>query len=275
MTLAKKIVIGFVTCFLILLAVAFFAIKSSERFVASTNWVDHTNHVLLEFEKIWTNTAEAESAERGFVITDNPIYAEKIKIANAASFEHLTTVKKLTADNPTQQVNLEALEKELNRHAEFFDRCIALGNINSLKARELVSSGEGKRIQEEIIKIIERSMEIESQLLKQRDKSSQSDAGNFNLVFAFLLIVISGILIVVYKIISTNLKALKESETETAEKNWLLTGNSELNELLNGEQTTSELASNTIGFMCAYLNANIGAVYLFNPKNSMLELSGN
>jgi CheY-like chemotaxis protein/CHASE3 domain sensor protein/putative methionine-R-sulfoxide reductase with GAF domain len=274
MTLAKKILIGFMACFLVLAGVSIFAVKSSNRFVASTNWVDHTNQVLFQLEIIRSYSADAESAERGFVISNNTVYLDALTLACSSSLEHLTKVKELTKDNPIQRNNLGELETRLNMHQVFLDRCTELARNNPTKARELVASGEGKRIEDAIIAIIDNAQAIESGLMTQRKQASFADADSFNYIFAALILVIMCILIVVYRIISGNLKALKLSEAETAGKNWLLMGNSELNGILSGEQSTEELATNTIGYLCGYLKASLGAVYLLNDKNNELELIG-
>ncbi len=194
--------------------------------------------------------------------------------ANIKAIEKLENVKKLTKDNPIQQNNIEKLSKELKLRFDNLNTCITLRKADYEKARAFVVLGEGKQIQDEIRKIIDEAQQLERTLLTQRIEDSANDAIKFNIVFAILLLVIVLILIVVYNIVAENLKALKSSESENANKNWLLTGNSELNEKLIGDQSITQLANNTISFLCKYLNANIGAVYLFNKKENTLMLSG-
>ncbi len=49
MTLSRKIVLGFAACALVLLVVAIFSFKTSEKFVTSNALVNHSNQVLYEF----------------------------------------------------------------------------------------------------------------------------------------------------------------------------------------------------------------------------------
>lgn len=274
MTLGRKIVIGFIACAVVLLGVAIFSFKNSEKFVASNTLVNDSNQVLYEFEQILMSSVDAETGVRGYVITGDDDFLKPFTTANTKIIEKLEKVKELTKDNPNQQNNIEELAKELKLRFDNLNTCITLRKDDFEKARAFVSSGEGKEIQDEIRKIIDESQELERTLLAQRIQDSQDDASKFNIVFAVLLLVIVMILIVVYTIVATNLKALKNSESETASKNWLLTGNSELNEKLIGDQSIAQLANNTISFLCTYLNANIGAVYLFNEKDNTLMLSG-
>lgn len=58
--------------------------------------------------------------------------------------------------------------------------------------------------------------------------------------------------------------SLRETTEANEKHNWLTTGQNQLNEKLVGDQSIEELASSTISFLCTYLKANIGAVYLLN-----------
>jgi CheY-like chemotaxis protein/signal transduction histidine kinase/CHASE3 domain sensor protein len=274
MTLGKKIIIGFIACVLVLLGVAIFSFKTSEKFVASNALVNHSNQVLYEFEQILMSSIDAETGVRGYVITGDDNFLESFSSANIKAMEQLAKVKELTKDNPNQQKNIEELAKQLKMRFDNLNRIIALRKKDFKESRDLVASGEGRQIQDEIRKRIDQAEETEHTLLAERIQASQDDANNFNLVFAILLLFIIFILVVVYTIVASNLKALKSAELETASKNWLLTGNAELNEKLIGDQSIVQLANNTISFLCTYLKANIGAVYLFNDKDNTLMLGG-
>lgn len=69
-------------------------------------------------------------------------------------------------------------------------------------------------------------------------------------------------------------RSLRETTEANKKHNWLAAAQNQLNEKLIGNQNIEELSGNTISFICTYLNANIGAVYLFNDKNNNLILSG-
>ena len=274
MNLGRKIVIGFIACAMVLVGVALFSFKNSEKFVASNTLVNISNQVLYEFEQILLTSVDAETGVRGYVITGDDNFLKHYITANTKIIENIKKINKLTQDNFNQQINIEKLTKVLQLRFDNLNTCVNLRKNNFEKARAFIASGEGKKIQDEIRKIISESQQLERSLLAQRTQNSAEDASKFNIVFAVLLLVIVLILIVVYTIVATNLKALKNSESQTASKNWLLTGNSALSEKLMGDQNIEQLANNTISFLCNYLKANIGAVYLFNENENTLLLSG-
>ncbi len=273
-TFSRKILLGFIACALILFGVAIFTFKNSEKFIASNAMINHTNLVLYEFEQLLVTSIDGETGMRGFVITGDDNFLEPYLNANAKAIEHLNKVKELTKDNLNQQKNIEELQKEFKKQNSYFSRSIEIRKKDFARAREIVATGEGKRIEDRIREIIDRAQAIEHSLIAERKKASDSDAGTFNVVFAILILIIVVILIIVYNIVTTNLRALEIAEAETVSKNWLLTGNSKLSEKLIGVQHIEELATNSISFLCTYLKANIGAVYIFNDKESTLVLRG-
>jgi len=278
MTLDKKILTGFVVCAVILFGVGIFSYKNSKKFIASNTLVDQTNKVLYEFSQILTAITDAETGNRGFIITGDNAYLEPFTNAERTIEEHLIKVKELTKDSTVQQ-KIKELEKEIKIRFNHLKSSIALRKIVPVaigieKSREFVASGVGKESQDRIRGIIDSIQKLELTLLAERKQASEDDANNFNFVFVILMVIIILVLIVVYSIVTSNLKTLKRSEEETTSKNWLLTGNTELNEKLIGDKSLEELANNTISFLCTYLKAQIGAAYLFNKKESALILNG-
>ncbi|MBW3545967.1 MAG: nitrate- and nitrite sensing domain-containing protein, partial [Bacteroidetes bacterium] len=65
---------------------------------------------------------------------------------------------------------------------------------------------------------------------------------------------------------------LQKLSQENKTRDWLLTGNSELNDLMRGEQEIRELAQAVVSKLTEYMNAQVGAIYL--AENGQLKLTG-
>ncbi len=65
--------------------------------------------------------------------------------------------------------------------------------------------------------------------------------------------------------------SLKTSAKENERHVWISTGLNRLNDTLRGDLKTEELAESTIAFMCEYLNADIGALYLLDEDGKRLS----
>ncbi len=272
LTLSQKILAGFLVCTIILVATAIFAIRNNEKYSDTTQWVNHTYEVLQEFEQIQASAVDAQTGTRGYVITGNEAFLEPYTAALNSINEHVGRVRELCVDNPAQLQNINKLQKEIDLEDKYFEDLIDLRKKDFDKARVVVSAGTGKQLMDDLRRTILVCQDMENKLLVERKQASAEDARSFNIVFITLLIVIAVVLISVFIVINTNLRALKKAEQEAAERNWILTGNFELNEKLRGEKTESELAQSIITQLCTYLNTQIGAMYLLD--NGELNLSG-
>jgi CheY-like chemotaxis protein len=274
MTLDKKIQAGFIGCSLVLLVIAMISFRNSEKFVDTNQWVNHTHEVLYEFDQILISSVNAETGARGFVITNDESYLEPFNASKARLFEHIQKVRALTSDNPGQQKNIDDIERLATAHINHLEKKIEARKLDFEKAKQIVVTGEGKRIEDEIRKAIEHAKSIEQGLLVERKQASENDAKSFNVIFIALLLIIVGVLVVVYFIISTNLKALRKAEMETAHKNWSLTGSAELVKKMQGNKRVDELSEVIINHLAVYLNAHIGAFYVVDNADTHLRLTG-
>ncbi len=55
---------------------------------------------------------------------------------------------------------------------------------------------------------------------------------------------------------------------------WQITGQTQLNDKMRGEQNISTLANNVIQHLCKFLSAQVGALYILDEQDEMLKLAG-
>jgi len=245
----KKILGGFILCCIALIIVAVISFKNSEQFVDTNQWVNHSHEVLYELEQILVNAVEAETGTRGFVTTGDEDYLMPFNDSKENLSAHVEKARNLMSDNPAQSKNLAALEQLTEEHLNHLDKCIGLRREDYEKARELIRSGESRRILNEIRSLIRNAREIEQALLVKRKQASEDDIRNFNIIFMVLLTVIAIVLVIIYFIIVGNLKALRRSERETEDKNWTLAGGGELTKGMQGNKQLGELSQAIINHL--------------------------
>jgi CheY-like chemotaxis protein/signal transduction histidine kinase/CHASE3 domain sensor protein len=272
LTLNQKILAGLIGCTIVLAVVTFFSFRNSEKFIDTNKWVNHTHEVLYELDQTLLGSVDAETGTRGYVITGNEGFLDPYYSGIKSLVAHLDKTQKLTEDNPEQQKNLEDLRAAVNNSLAFRKEMVEARKKDFDLALKLVLSGRDKQGQDEIRRIVFKCKEIEQNLLTIRNAASESDTKGFNMVFLLLIFIIAFVLLAVYLIINTNLRALREAELENANKNWLLSGSFELNNKTRGEKAEAELAQAVIDQLCTYLNAHVGVIYLY--ENGHLTLSG-
>ena len=272
-TLDKKILAGFAACCLLLVGVAILSFQNSEKFLATNYWVNHTHQVLFELEHILGSSVDAETGERGYIITGENNYLEPYLSSKKQLFLHLEKAKELTVDNPTQQRNLSELQQKLVTLSNRMEDVITTRKTKGFaEAQKMIATNEGKLMLDDVRERLAKSVAMEDSLLREREIVSRQDTESFTHIFIALLLVIAAVLLVVYAIISTNLNALKKSEAENNNKNWNLTGSGELTKFLQGNKLVTELSQIVVDYLSGFLNAQVGAFYIAEKYDNSLKL---
>lgn len=275
LTLERKILGGFVICCLVLSLVAVVSYRNGAKLEVSNQWVAHTHEVLSAFEQVLVHELDAETAERGYIITGNTDYLNAYNQAIGQVSGSIAQVKSLTGDNRVQQANIRNIQQLTDTVARFFGGCIrARETLGFDHARDLLETGTGNRLVENLRSAIGDAMGMEQALLVERRQVSTADSRSFDIIFAVLLVLIGIVLIAVYVVVRTNLRALKKAEHETGQKNWALTGTGRLTRATQGNMRLEELSRTIIQHLAEWVDAQAGALYVVTEDGIHFKLRG-
>ena len=101
-SVGTKIAAAFTTVLVILIAIGTRSFLSTDKMADTSRMVDHTHHVLEDLEKIISRLKDAETGQRGYVITGDEKYLEPYNTAVPLIDPAIDDVKQLTSDNPRQ-----------------------------------------------------------------------------------------------------------------------------------------------------------------------------
>jgi CHASE3 domain sensor protein len=110
-----------------LVAMTWLVHKSDGRFNNSFNWVMQSYKVLDLFEQTQSHIVDAEANERGYLLTGRNEYLEPYHNAMTAVQDSLSELKRLTQNDPSQQLNIVALEQLVSDNL-VFDPATAFAN---------------------------------------------------------------------------------------------------------------------------------------------------
>jgi CheY-like chemotaxis protein len=272
--LSHKILGAFLSCCLLLLVVGVISFRNSQEFLQSNEMVNHTHEVMIEIEKILLNSVDAETGVRGYILANNEQYLEPFISAKSNLWEHLVKGRTLVSDNPEQKITLDKLEEQTGALINHLEECIQLRRVDYEQSRALLTSGESKRLLDDIRALSGKATAVEQHLLNDRKEKSEQEARTFNLIFSSLLFLILAVLMIAYMIIMQNLRALKKAQSETAAKNWSLTRSTELIKEMQGNQDSNQLAQIIISRLAQYLDASLGVLYLVEGERASLRVAG-
>jgi signal transduction histidine kinase/DNA-binding response OmpR family regulator/CHASE3 domain sensor protein len=165
-SLTRNLVIGFGFSLLLLLGSSLASYLSIHNLLQSSKWVTHTYKVISELENIIAPVREAETAQRGFIISDDPAYLEPFHGAFQESLNALERVQNLTTDNSDEQQRCENLRVFINKR---FSKLEAL--IDAKKNNNLINTNDlqaGKEYMDSIRVTILLMKNTETELLSQR-----------------------------------------------------------------------------------------------------------
>jgi two-component system cell cycle sensor histidine kinase/response regulator CckA len=155
------------TC--IFLIGAAFTIAAHSRATAAW-WVDHTHLVLRAADRAVGGLVNAETAQRGFVLTGREPYLEPYQAGLDAYRQSLHELRTLTADDAAQQRRVDTLAALATAKLQELDSTIAVRRSDGLDAAVArVESGRGKAVMDTLRGVASRVQGAEQALLIERE----------------------------------------------------------------------------------------------------------
>ena len=154
------------------LAVALTLVEQrTQREVAdSAAWVAHTREVAREFQVTRTLLDEAETGQRGYLLTEREAYLQPYEQKRTEVDGHLTQLRALTADNPSQQVRLARLEPLVTSRLAVLARTIAAARAHHREdAIQIIQTDNGQQLMDAIRATVAAGIQEEDQLLDARE----------------------------------------------------------------------------------------------------------
>ena len=157
---------------LILGAITFDGIRRSSQ---SRALVAHTRDIIDRAQSTLSALQDAETGERGFLITGEPSYLEPYDRGVSSLASDTTALRALTKDNAAQQRRLDSLDVLILERMQLLATGIAFRKVSGLdSARTIVASGRGKALMDAIRVQLGEVISTERALLEQR-QSNEAD----------------------------------------------------------------------------------------------------
>src|SRR3954469_15641171 len=113
-TFGRKLGMGFALACAVLLLVASSGYTSIHTLIDNDRWVGHTHQVRREIASLLSLVTDAETNERGFVLTNDQAYNLAFQAAAQRVPAVVDGLISLTADNPRQQARLAVIKPALS-----------------------------------------------------------------------------------------------------------------------------------------------------------------
>ena len=189
-TFGKKIAAGFALSFVFLAAIGAVAYRSIDILSRTMTWRTHTHVVLEQLLHLGGLMKDAETGQRGYIITGDESFLEPYQAAVTGIAKAVGDLRELTSDNPAQQALIGRAEPLIAAKLSELKRTIEIRrNRDVEQATKVVHEGEGKKFMDELRRVLADMEHEERNLLVQRDEAvvSAVSTANFTIVFGTLL----------------------------------------------------------------------------------------
>ncbi len=174
-SIGKGLTIGLAITVAVLLVSGWLSYRNLRRISKNEALVVHTHEVLDEVSDLLGTLAEAETQQRSYLITGEPLYLEPCRAAVAAAYGHVERLRKLTEDSPRQQHAVAALRPNIRLRLESLEKGIAVRDAEGLDgARSYLMIGKGRREMDAIRSRLADIERTEQNLLALRENQSRA-----------------------------------------------------------------------------------------------------
>lgn len=172
------ITVGLSVATCLLLVITILTYFRTDQFISNSRWVDHTYTVLLQIDKVMSILKDAETGQRGYLLTNDETFLAPYRNAVSELPQQLQTLLRLTEDNQQQHDTILNFRNMVYQKLELLQQGIAMqGKLHQGVNQEVLDIlTTGKKTMDEIRANTIKISETEISLLDQRAKTAEENA---------------------------------------------------------------------------------------------------
>ncbi|MET0263672.1 MAG: response regulator [Rariglobus sp.] len=222
----------------------------------NSQMVAHTHTVIKTLESILSLAKDAETGQRGYLLTGEAAYLEPYSEALKRIEVRVADLERLIVDNPAQLGRVPMLKYHIaNKLGELAETIELQRSRGPEAALVVVRSDRGKIFMDALRQNIGEMVAAEEQLRSRR--LAESDLAFRTAVWNSIAVSVVGLVLAT---VITWL--LRRVEVAKQRQEWIQSGQLRLAGQLVGEQKVDDLADNALRFLSDYLEAQVGAMYI-------------
>jgi methyl-accepting chemotaxis protein len=202
LTTGKKLAGGFGLALVILLVVNIISYRNTTTLLEDIRLRTQTQEVLSHLKDVLIVMLNAETGQRGYLLTGDQTYLEPYLEAIGKVESEMADVEKLTANNPTQERKVQSLKSIVKQRLDILGERIKLRKEEGFNAAlQAVLTGEGRNAMQEARKLLDEMENEAKELLAQRQDQAEASSRTTRLsialgsVLAVALLSLAGLLI--------------------------------------------------------------------------------
>jgi CheY-like chemotaxis protein/signal transduction histidine kinase/CHASE3 domain sensor protein len=230
--------------------------------------VKHTLEVIQQLEGLMSGLKDAETGQRGFLLTGDEQYLESYANATAALPGNMTALRRLMADDAAQQQRLDTLQGLVaNKMQEIAETIAIRRSGDSAKAIAMIRSDRGLAVMTRIRTLVA-ELDAEERAFLVRGQREWDDAVSMSTI-----ITVGGSALLLLLVGASAVMASRDYRARETTA-WIRSGQAGLSTKLQGEQRLDTLGDHVLQFLAGYLDAQVGAVYIPDGSGQFRLVAG-
>ncbi len=215
----------------------------------------HTHEVILGLDNIVSLMKDAETGQRGYVLTGDDKYLKPFMDASVYIEQQMDTLKLQLREEPEQTARLPGLQDHIAAKMAELNETIILRHTKGFdEALAVVKTDRGKN-EMDLIRNQAGEMQKTEQDLRSRRMSEMDNAYKLAIASSVLTAMLGVLLSAVVAFLVRRTVRTRQREE------WLQSGEVGLNAALAGDPQIGKLADHALKFLAEYLDAHAGVFF--------------
>jgi CheY-like chemotaxis protein len=259
---------GFLAAVVAVALMAGVSYQAQQRSIVAADAVTLGVERIVQVQNVLSSTKDAETGQRGFLLTGDEAYLAPFITGRAAIDGELSKIHALTADSPEQRQRSDQLQGLISAKLDELLNTIALKRAGKTEeALAAVRTDRGKVLMDQIRALVADMEDSDRAQLAQRQQDWQQTAGLSTRITWMGAGVLMVLIAAAAALVSRDYRA-RQLQT------WLRVGQMGLGERIQGDQTLEMLGNNVVSFLAGYLGAQVGAIYIAEGPDRFRRFAG-
>ena len=218
-TLQRRLLLILTIGLILTLGVVAYTCRAALGYDRLNDQVQRTHEVKEELSAVLRLVVDAESGQRGYLITDDPVYLEPYREATSQIDARLARLENLTKSSAPQQLKMRELRRIEQQELTVLQQTVELDKEGrDMEAGQLVLSGVGRQRMDELRRIVADMEREEDRVLAKR--VTLANRGQWTIVFASLAIAFLSIVVyvLVVRVVRSAARSKEQARTEVEKR---------------------------------------------------------
>lgn len=244
---------GALVFFIISAAVSWYNVQTLR---SNNAHVVHSHEVIVGLSDLLSNIQDAETGQRGFLLTNSERYLEPYNSAIKTIPGRIQTIAEMISDNVSQQQRLPILVSHVEAKLEELRETIDLRRTQGADAPLAVVNSDRGKVEMDAIRAQLTAMRQE-EVRQRTQKLAEMDNAYTTAFASSILTGLLGILLTISIAV-----LMRQATLSRRRQNWLQSGEVGLNAAVTGDRRIEDLGDSILEFLARYTGAVAGAIFV-------------